>query len=391
MGKYVLKEVEGEIDKKEFLNFPAILYKKDKNWIRPLDRDVEAVFDPQKNKSYRTGDAIRWLLKDTSGNTIGKIAAFYEKKTAKSQQQPTGGIGFFDCIDNQEAADILFDAAKNWLKEKGMEAMDGPINFGTRDNFWGCLVDGFYEPVYKMNYNYPYYAKLFENYGFKNYFNQYTYHMPLDPSVLPPIVLEKAERIKKNKHYKVINYQRKYSEKFVDDFVTIHNAAWANFSGVNPIKKAHVTAMFKAMDPILDPRLIIFEYFDDRPIAFFIMIPDLNNVIKNFNGKFNMINKAVLYTRVKLIKNVTRAIGLIFGVVPDYQGKGLEAFMISHFANEVKKPSFKYSDLEMNWIGDFNPKMMKLLDSIGANIKKTHVTYRYLFNREKPFARAPLV
>ncbi len=391
MGKYVLKEVVDKADKKEFLEFPSGLYKNDKNWVRPLDQDIEDVFDPEKNKFFRTGDAVRWLLKDAGGKTVGKMAAFYEQNTAKSLEQPTGGIGFFDCINDQEAADTLFDAGKNWLKDKGMEAMDGPINFGTRDNFWGCLVDGFYEPVYKMNYNYPYYAQLFENYGFKSYFNQFTYHMPLDPSLLPQIVIEKAERIKKNSHYTVRNYNRKEGERFVNDFVTIFNEAWASFAGVKPMKKAQALALFKAMGPILDPRLIIFEYYDDRPIAFFIMIPDLNKVIKGFNGKLNWINKAILFTKVRLLKSISRALGLIFGVVPDYQGKGLEAYMITHFASEVKKPSFKYTDLEMNWIGDFNPKMMKLMDSIGASVRKTHVTYRYLFDRNKPFKRAPIV
>jgi len=120
------------------------------------------------------------------------MAAFYEKNTTRSFEQRTGGIGFFDCINNQEAANMLFDAGKHWLMKAGMEAMDGPVNFGSREHFWGCLVDGFYEPVYNMPYNYPYYANLFEQYGFKNYFNQYTYHMSLlDPSVLKPVISEK--------------------------------------------------------------------------------------------------------------------------------------------------------------------------------------------------------
>ena len=389
MEIFHLEELKGEQSVKEFLDFPSKLYKNDKNWVRPLDKDIEDIFSKEKNKFFKTGDAIRWLLKNEKNETVGRMAAFYEKNTAKSLEQPTGGIGFFECIDNQNAANTLFDAGKKWLEEKGMEAMDGPINFGTRENFWGCLVDGFYEPVYKMNYNFPYYSKLFENYGFRNYFNQYTYHMPLDPSLLSPVVLEKADRIKKTEGYRVINYSRKNSEKFVDDFVQIFNEAWAKFSGVKPIRKVQAMAMFKAMNPILDPGLIIFEYYNDRPIAFFIMIPDLNQVVKHFNGKLNLINKLILFTKVRIIKSVTRALGLIFGVVPDFQGKGLEASMITHFADEIKNNKFKYTDLEMNWIGDFNPKMMKLMVSIGAKIRKTHVTYRYMFNPDAPFKRAP--
>ncbi len=385
---FYIEEVKDNNEVKEFLDFPAKLYKDDKNYIRPLDQDIEDIFDRSKNKFFRTGDAIRWLLKNEKKETVGKMAAFYEKNTAKSLEQLTGGIGFFDCINNQEAADTLFNAGKKWLEEKGMEAMDGPINFGTRENFWGCLVDGFYEPVYKMNYNFPYYSKLFENYGFRNYFNQYTYHMPLDPSLLSPVILEKAGRISKNKDYKVVNYSRKDSDRFIDDFMHIFNEAWASFPGVKPLKRIQVKAMFKAMNPVLDPRLIIFEYYKERPIAFFIMIPDINQVIKDFNGKLNVLNKFILFTKVRIIKSVTRALGLIFGVVPDFQGKGLEAYMITHFSKEVQKPGFRYTDLEMNWIGDFNPKMMKLMTNIGAKIRKTHVTYRYMFNPDAPFVRA---
>jgi hypothetical protein len=391
MSRYFLKEVLSEKDRKEFLEFPARLYKDDKNWIRPLDQDIEIIFDPAKNKLFRTGDAIRWLLMDHTGKTVGKIAAFHEKHTAAKLEQPTGGVGFFDCINDQEAADQLFDKAKEWLISNGMEAMDGPINFGTRENFWGCLVDGFYEPVYRMNYNYPYYSQLFEHYGFKNYFNQYTYHIPIDPSLLSEKVLEKAEKIKRNEGYHIKNYERKEAEKFVDDFLYIFNEAWAKFPGVKPLKKQQGMAMFKAMNPILDPRLIIFAYYHDQPIAFFIMIPDINQVIKHFNGKLNLLNKMILVSKVRWLKTLTRALGLIFGVIPQFQSKGVEAFLITHFADEVQKPSFNYTDLEMNWIGDFNPKMMKLMTDIGANIRKTHVTYRYLFDRNKPFTRAPKV
>jgi len=268
MSEYYLKEVVDKKEKQEFLDFPSELYANEQNWIRPLDRDVEKVFDPEQNKFFRTGNAKRWLLINGNNKTVGRIAAFHEKNTANSFEQPTGGVGFFDCINNQEAANILFETGKRWLQQEGMEAMDGPINFGSREHFWGCLTDGFFEPVFNMPYNYPYYAALFENYGFKNYFNQYTYHMPINPSLLHPIVLEKAARIMRNPDYKVVTYKRKEMEKFVDAFVTIFNDAWGKFPGVKPIKTKQALAMFKEMNSILDPRIIYFGYHNERPIAF---------------------------------------------------------------------------------------------------------------------------
>ena len=388
MGEFYLKEVVDFTEKKEFLDFPSVLYKDETNWIRPLDEDVEKVFDFKQNKFFRTGKAIRWLLMDGTGRTVGRVAAFHEKNTANSFEQPTGGIGFFDCINDQEAANKLFDAGKRWLTQAGMEAMDGPVNFGSREHFWGCLVDGFHEPVYNMPYNFSYYATLFENYGFQNYFNQYTYHMPLDPSLLEPIVHEKARRVSRDPGYRVKNYHRKELENYTEAFVEIFNAAWGRFPGVKPMKKIQALAMFKALNPILDPRIIYFEYYHDKPIAFFIMIPDLFQVIRFFNGKLNSFNKLRIFLYLRLFHRANRALGLIFGVIPEFQGKGIEAAMIAQFAKDTQKPGFNYTDLEMNWIGDFNPQMMKLMGNIGAKIRKTHVTFRYLFDRKKPFVRS---
>ena len=149
----------------EFLNFPKLLFAKDENYIRPLDQDIENVFNPEKNKFFKFGACERFLFKNDEGKTVGKIAVFFNKRY--KQDQPTGGIGFFDCIDDQVAANFIFDFAKDWLQQKGMEAMDGPINFGERDKFWGLLIEGFSEPLYGMNYNSPYYKELFENYGFQ--------------------------------------------------------------------------------------------------------------------------------------------------------------------------------------------------------------------------------
>ena len=105
---------------------------------------------------------------------IGRIAAFTHLKYINNGTEfATGGAGFFDCINDHASANKLFDVAKEWLQNKGMEAMDGPINFGDRDKWWGLMVEGFDKaPIYGMPFNPSYYEKLFEGYGFKNYYNQ---------------------------------------------------------------------------------------------------------------------------------------------------------------------------------------------------------------------------
>ena len=118
----------------QFLQAATVIHKNDPSWIRPLDKDINEVFNKSKNKAFRFGEVIRWVLKDDTGKLIGRIAAFINKKYKnKGDDIPVGGIGFFECINDQDAADLLLDNAKHWLIQKGMEAMDGPINFGERD------------------------------------------------------------------------------------------------------------------------------------------------------------------------------------------------------------------------------------------------------------------
>ena len=269
-----------------------------------------------------------------------------------------------------------------------MEAMDGPINFGDRNSFWGCLADGFHEPIFGMPYNYKYYNELFNSYGFKNYFNQYTYYIDVKGGVQSPVLREKGKRLLKNIDYRFEIFDDKHSNKIANDFMTIYNKAWSGFPDVSKIRLQHAKALFKSIKPMLDRRTIVFGYYKDEPVAFYIMIPDINQVIGDFNGKMNLLNKLRFFYRLKVSKRCTRLIGLIFGVVPEHQGKGVESAILLRFEDEIRNEKFKYTDMEMNWIGDFNPVMMKFVEQIGGRIYKTHITYRYLFNPTAEFKRA---
>ena len=197
-----LIEVTNATTAKEFIQTNVIICGKLPNYIRPLDKDVIEVFDKEKNKAFRFGEATRWILKDNDGQLIGRIAAFTNKKYRnKGDEIPVGGIGFFDCINDQNAADMLFDVAKHWLITKGIQAMDGPINFGERDRWWGLVTEGFQSPLYCMNYNPPYYKDLFETYGFKLFFNQVCFGV--DPKKkFSPKTLQRHAEVAKDPGYR---------------------------------------------------------------------------------------------------------------------------------------------------------------------------------------------
>ena len=241
-----------------------------------------------------------------------------------------------------------------------------------------------------MPYNHEYYNDLFESYGFKNFFNQYTFHIPLTVGNLDPIIREKSDKIRQNPDISFGFHDKNNSQLTAENFMTVFNSAWAKFEGVKPVTEKQSRALFKSMKQIIDPKLIIFAYHKNNPIAFFIMIPDLYQITRNFNGKFHLFNKLRLLYLLKIKKQCTRAVGLIFGVVPKFQGFGVAEGMIVYFENEIGQ-GMNYRDLEMNWIGDFNPKMIKLVKQLGSKIKKTHITYRYIFNESVEFKRAKVI
>jgi len=383
-----LVEVGNRKTKSEFLQVPRIIYKNDPNWISHLDQDIEKVFDPSKNKYYEAGEAIRWILKDDHENLIGRVAAFTHPEFSAIFKQPTGGIGFFECINNQEAANILFNACHDWLKSKGIEAMDGPINFGEKDRFWGLLVEGFEnKPIYTVNYNPDYYLTLFENFGFRNFYNQTVYYLSAEKD-LPTILNKKYERLIAREGYRFDHFRMNQIEKYALDFLTIYNAAWqGTHRYFKPLTREASLRTFKSMKSIFDEQLMIFAYHFDRPIAFFISIPELNGIFRHLNGKLNFIGK-LKFLFYKLRGELNQICGLVFGIIPEYRNKGIDAGMIAALKNFVSLGN-KYVGAYMAWIGDYNKKMMNIAEHIGSEKVFLLTTYRYLFNRNAEFERHP--
>ena len=270
-----LQEVVTAAQAREFLDFPVRLYRGDPNYVRPLDRDIETVFDREKNKYFRHGQLIRWLLLDEAGQTLGRVAAFINERTAHTFAQPTGGMGFFECVDSQEAATALLDGCRTWLADKGMAAMDGPINFGDRDQWWGLLIDNFGSPLYTQNYNPPYYRRLLENYGFQLYFNQYTYFRKV-AAPLTPEFQEKASVLFRDPNFSFEHLQVKNLPKYAEDFRQIYNKAWVKHDGVKEMSTEQAANIIYWW-PKVQSAIELSEAGDCWPIPFAF---DKSNLVK---------------------------------------------------------------------------------------------------------------
>ncbi|WP_295232242.1 hypothetical protein [uncultured Chryseobacterium sp.] len=380
----IVEEVQNENQKREFLEFPARLYQNDKNYIRPLDKDIEDIFNPEKNKFFKDGLCARFLFRNKKHEIVGKTAVFINQQY--KQKQPTGGLGFFDCINDQQTADFIFDYCRNWLQEHGMEAMDGPINFGERDKFWGLLTEGFIEPLYGMNYNQPYYKTLFENYGFKIYFEQLCFSRPVFGEVSRVFTLMHAKH-KRNPAISALPMKKNNLEKFAKDFTEVYNKAWAAHGEGKQMEEAKVLKMFKTMKPIINEHISWFVYEGKKPIAMWMNIPDLNQWFKYLNGKLGLLEK-LKFMWVKKFRKNEKMVGLVFGVVPEWQKKGIEGYMIWEGTQHLRKHTY-FKVTELQWIGDFNPKMIRIAENLDTTVTRKLATYRYLFDRETAFERHP--
>lgn len=371
-----------------FLEVNPLLLRQDPHYIRPLDKDISEVFDPKKNKAFRFGTVNRWILFDDDRQPIGRIAAFVNKKYKnKGDDCPVGGIGFFDCINRQEAADMLFDVAKHWLMQQGMEAMDGPINFGERDRWWGLIVEGFQSPLYGMNYNPPYYQELFERYGFRNFYNQICFGV--DPrKELSQKTLERHAQVAEDPNYRAEHLRKRNWEKYALDFMSVYNRAWAGHGGLKELRKEQVLGLFKRMLPVIEEKIIWFVYYKEEPIALFLNLPDLNQWFRHLDGKFGLWQK-LRFLWIKRTKPNPRFTGLAFGIVPEFQGKGVDSYLINE-AKKLIQPLNRYDTYEMQWIGEFNPKMINVAENFGDTFRTRKLTtYRYLFDRTRPFQPHP--
>jgi GNAT superfamily N-acetyltransferase len=369
-------EVNDAVSVRAFLNLPRFIYKDDPNWVCPLENDIEAVFNPAKNHFHQHGQCIRWILQDQQRGVIGRIAAFINERKARKQHPYAGGCGFFECVNDQAAADLLFNTARQWLQDRGMEAMDGPINFGENDVWWGLLIDGFSRPYYGMNYNRPYYQNLFEHYGFRVQYEQISNKINIK-SPFPARFEKIAKWVANRPGHRFDHLHISRFDQQAQEFLEIYNDGWKDFDQFSPMKYETVREAFDKMKPIVDEKLIWYAYVNDEPASFVMILPDTNELIDGLNGKLNLWGKLKFVWRKRTIRH-RRMRAVIMGTKEKFRNMGLESALFIKLRDYVASLGH-YEELELSWVGDFNKKMLALHEATGAQYAKKHVTYRYSF------------
>jgi hypothetical protein len=172
----------------------------------------------------------------------------------------------------------------------------------------------------------------------------------------------------------------------VADVVEIYNKAWSRHKGVSPMTMDEAVGMFKKIKPVIDPRIMWFIYYKDQPVAFYLNIPEVNQIFKHVGSKMGLTG-TLQFLWYRYFKKNEKMLGIVFGIVPEHQGKGLDGALVLKCYQDIQQLKGMYTTLEISGIGDFNRKMMVVVRQVGGDICKVHATYRYLFDRTIPFER----
>lgn len=358
-------------ERKQFINFPYRHYSDDEHWIAPLKIEQKKLIDESKNPFYENGE-IALFLAEQDGEICGRIAAIRDHRYNEHHNNKTGFFGFFECIDDQSVADLLFKVAGDWLRARGHTDILGPANPSMMDEV-GILVDGFeYDPSIMMPYHKPYYDKLIKNTGLEKEMDLYAFRV-----TQASVNLERMYRAEEivRRRLPMLNI-REIDLKNIDGEVEIvrhiFNKAWSGNWGFIPLTKKELEDLARDLKLILDPKVAHIAEIDGDPIAFSIALPDLNQALKHMDGTLfpTGIFKLLWHRR-----NINRIRTALMGVLPQYQGKGVDALL--HKEAIVNGREVGYKSSELSWVLESNKAMIQVAEKLGAHIEKTYRMYSH--------------
>lgn len=357
-------------ERKQFIDFPYQHYADDENWIPPLKMEQKKLIDTENNPFYKNGD-IALFLAEQDGKPCGRIAAIQDRRYNEHHNNKTGFFGFFECINDQSVANLLFKVAGDWLKQRGHTDVLGPANPSMMDEI-GVLVDGFeYEPSFMMPYHKPYYDNLITTAGLEKEMDMYAFRVTQATVTLDRIY--RAEEIVRRRlpKLKIREIDTKNLDQEVEIVRNIFNQAWSQNWGFIPLSKEELEELAKDLKLILDPKVAHVAEIDGEPVAFSIALPDLNQALKHTDGTLfpTGIFKLLWHRR-----NIDQIRTALMGVVPEYQGKGIDALL--HKEAIINGREVGYNSSELSWVLESNKNMIRVAEKLGANIEKTYRMYQ---------------
>ncbi|MCU0342944.1 MAG: hypothetical protein MUF28_03880 [Ignavibacterium sp.] len=351
MQEIKIKKVETKSDLNIFIKCQWKFYKNDPNWVPPLLMERKTLLSREKNPFFKNAEAD-YFIAYRNDEIVGRIAAIKNDMHLKYHNDNSGFFGFFECINDQEVANALFDTAKKWLKEKGLSSMLGPANPSSNDE-WGMLLEGFDDPPrLLMTYNPKYYLDLCSNYGMIKAKDLLAYKLE-NHKVMGSEKLKRVQQLARDRYkLKISQLDMKNFTKELEKVKFVYNKAWAPNWGFIPMTDEQIDAMAKDLKPLVEPSLVLFGEIDNQLVGFALVMLDYNHIFRQMNGRLLPFNFIKLFTKKKEIK-WARIITL--GLIPEQQKKGLDAVFYWEIVNRAHNVGIDLG--EASWVLEDNEMM----------------------------------
>jgi GNAT superfamily N-acetyltransferase len=365
-----IEEVLDESGMNEFIRFPWKVYQGNPNWVPPLKSEVKSILSEKRNPFFHHAEVACFLARK-NGVTLGRIAAIIDRNHIKFHNEPAGFFGFFECLPDCAVARELLCSAASWLKERGIEIMRGPMNPSTNDEC-GFLLEGFDSPpMIMMTYTPAYYLDYMERCGLTKSKDLYAYIVVIK-DVAAGGRLEKLASAVKSRipGLTVRPADMKRFQQEVEAVKVIYNSAWSRNWGFVPMTDAETESMAKKLKPLIVPELMIMAEMNGKPAAFFVAVPDYNQVLGKVNGRLDPLGIAKFLWYSRKISDIRI---LTMGVKEEYRKKGIEGLLyLEAFKAAMKKG---YGRAEMSWILEDNVLMQRGCELMGGKLYKKYRIY----------------
>jgi GNAT superfamily N-acetyltransferase len=356
---------------RRFVEVPYRLYKNHPPWVPPLRTDVELMLSKQKHPFYDHSDAT-FFIAERDGRDVGRIAALVNNRFNEYHHTQKAQFYLFECEDDQETANALFEQVFAWARARGLNKVVGPKGFGALDGY-GLLVEGFEhrQMMTMMNYNYPYYPRLLENVGFYKEVDFISCYLSAAAFNLSDRVHSIADRVQKRGTLHVKRFKNKKElQAWADRIGKAYNAAFVNNWEYYPLTEREVKFILDNILVIADPKLIKIIIHDDQVVGFLFGFHDVSRGLQRANGRLFPLGLLNILWDLRRTKWVALNGA---GILPEYQGRGGNALLYAEMERTVKDFGFEHADLTQ--VADTAVQMRSDLVNLGGKLYKTHRVY----------------
>ncbi|MEZ4227242.1 MAG: hypothetical protein R3B13_40255 [Polyangiaceae bacterium] len=357
---------------KDFLNLVDPIYRDDPNYVRPLNFDVAQRLS-KKNPFFEHGEGTAFVAYRL-GWPVGRITAQIDKSHLERYKDDVGFFGFLDTVDDPEVAAALLDAASNWLRDRGMKRIRGPMSLNINEEI-GCLIDGFdTPPMIMMPHHLPYQSGLIEQAGFSKLKDVYAWRYTIGD--VPKRAQKAHDDIEALPEIKLRHVDKKHVERDVRVIMDVFNDAWSDNWGFVPLSEAELAKMAEDLKLILVPELTYIAELEGEAVAVALALPNLNEMTGDFGGRLTPVTVAKLLYRLK-IRGPKSARLIILGIRRKLRGvkkyAALSAYLYTKMHRAAERVGVEWG--ELSWTLEDNAPVNLGIKMMGGQIYKTYRVY----------------